>query len=497
MNKRILNVLAAGVIVISGMVAFGGQISGAAADSSSSSSNTAGSTGSASGASTSSSTTLTSGDYVYRLYADNRLELTKYNGTDENVIVPSELGGNPVTSIGSAFQKKEFLKSITIPASVNKITLSAFSGSNDLSKITINSGNTIYTAVDNIVYEKDSNKVILCAPGISEAVIKNGTAEIGSRAFYMTNVNKVHIPASVTKIYGDSFSRSSNLKVFDVDTKSTSFSSANGILYNKNKTGVIACGGGIDSVTLPNTVTAIGERAFVYNEKLSAITIPSSVKSIAAYAFEDCRNLTSITIPSSVTVIEKRAFDHCDSLKTVKLNAGITTISEGVFNYCKSLQSINIPSSVTSIGSGAFSSCKSLQSVNIPSSVTTIENRAFRECTSLQSINIPSSVTTIERDAFINCTSLKSLTVPKSVTTIGDSAIGYNGKNKIEGFTLYCYKGSAAQTYAISNGINYVLLDGTTVNYGDVNMDKKVDMQDLALLQQYLAKWDVTKGFRC
>ena len=223
----------------------------------------------------------------------------------------------------------------------------------------------------------------------------------------------------------------------------------------------------IKSVTLPNTLTAIGTQAFC-GSSLVSISIPAGVKTIGngtfnlctslqtvtfekgsqlktIDGFESCTSLTTIEIPASVETIKYSAFNGCTSLKTVTFEKGseLKTIEGyyqfyGAFSDCTSLTSIEIPASVETIGICAFSDCTSLTSIEIPASVETIEWYAFsyctslktvtfekgsklkmiqyntfRDCTSLTTIEIPASVETIERGAFSGCTSLQTVTFEK------------------------------------------------------------------------------------
>ena len=139
-------------------------------------------------------------------------------------------------------------------------------------------------------------------------------------------------------------------------------------------------------MTIPNSVTSIGQHAFQGCESLTSVTIPDSVTSIGAYAFDTCSSLTNVTIPNGVTSIEEHTFDNCKSLTSVTIPNSVTSIGKGAFSNCKSLTSVTIPDSVTRIGVGAFASCTSLTSVTIPDSVTRINNGAFYDCTSLTDV---------------------------------------------------------------------------------------------------------------
>ena len=117
----------------------------------------------------------------------------------------------------------------------------------------------------------------------------------------------------------------------------------------------------------------------VYCNMLQSVRIGSRAL-ISTYAFYTCYSLASITIPSSVTSIGDYAFQNCYSLASISIPSSVTSIGTYAFRYCYSLASISIPSGVTSIGDYAFYTCYSLASITIPSSVTSIGNYAFSSC---------------------------------------------------------------------------------------------------------------------
>ena len=294
-----------------------------------------------------------------------------------------------------------------------------------------------------VMYTKDWKR-LLSAPGNlrGEYSIRKGVKVIGDSAFeWCDSLTSINIPNSVTTIGDGAFWGCDSLTCITIPSsvvtiignpffywhgnlynESKAFMYEDHVLFNKNKTTLIAYRAKETNYTIPNSVTTIGEDAFSYCNSLTSINIPNSVTTIGDGAFSNCNSLTSINIPNSVTTIGESAFWGCYSLTSINIPNNVTTIGNRAFGACFSLTSINIPNSVTTIGGGAFSNCNSLTSINIPNNVTTIGEGAFWQCFSLTSINIPNGVTTIGEKAFWECTSLTSINIPNSVTTIGNSA---------------------------------------------------------------------------
>lgn len=128
------------------------------------------------------------------------------------------------------------------------------------------------------------------------------------------------------------------------------------------------------------------------SDLLTSISIPGSVTSIGDNAFNGFSLLTSIEIPNSVVSIGEAAFKYCSSLQSVSIGSGVGSIGDYSFAYCSSLPSIEIPNSVTSIGAYAFCKCSSLGSFSLPSSVLSIGDKAFSSCTNLTSFTFESTV---------------------------------------------------------------------------------------------------------
>jgi hypothetical protein len=147
------------------------------------------------------------------------------------------------------------------------------------------------------------------------------------------------------------------------------------------------------------------------------VSIPSSVTSIGDYAFSGCKGLTSVSIPSSVIFIGNCAFYGCAGLEKVNISdilawfnisfhgayANPLECAHHLYLNDEEIKDLVIPEDVAEIKRDAFAGCAGLTEVSIPSSVTCIGSSAFEDCTGLTSVNIPSSVTSIGEGAFAFC----------------------------------------------------------------------------------------------
>jgi hypothetical protein len=168
------------------------------------------------------------------------------------------------------------------------------------------------------------------------------------------------------------------------------------------------------------TFTVVNNKAQItsYSWSGGAVTIPSTLGGypvgtisgqISRSIFGDSSSsITSITIPNSITTIGDYAFYGCSSLASVNIPNTVTSIGNNAFSMCTSLNSIVIPNSVITIGS-SFYGCSALTSINLGNGVTTIGDYAFQNCTAINSITIPTSVTGVGTSAFADCTRLNGV----------------------------------------------------------------------------------------
>jgi uncharacterized protein (TIGR02145 family) len=257
---------------------------------------------------------------------------------------------------------------------------------------------------------------------ITDIVVKNGVRHIGDLAFVgLPKLNSVTIPASVSSMgrnvfhdydnnYDMSFYRY-NLASINVAADNAKYCSVDGVLFNKNKTVLIQYPKDKrqESYVIPNSVTAIGDGAFIC-ANLKSVTIPRSVTSIGKGAFA-YSGLTSVTIPSGAGFIKDNVFQGCAGLTSVTIEEGVTSIGESAFYECGSLTSIAIPRSVISIGNKAFARCNGLTSITTGDGVTSVGDLAFYHCAGLISATFSTGMKSIGDVIFDGCENLKTVTI--------------------------------------------------------------------------------------
>ena len=268
----------------------------------------------------------------------------------------------------------------------------------------------------------------------------------------------------------------------------------------------------LETVTLPGTISSIGNRAFMGCTNLKSINIPSGVSELGEEAFRDCTSLVSVDMPSVISSagLENRVFQNCSSLEEITLPTNLVSIGEWTFGGCESLTFVEIPNRVTSIGMRAFSGCSSLKEVVLPGSVTAIGTRAFTSCDSLTDLSYsgtPEQWTQIAIDgelgngmtqpswyyeesgrnqvsivkyggsaaevvipdriagdlvigvnegAFDGCSQVTSIQIPAGMTTIETSA--FSGCTALQNFSA----AEGNETYLTTDGVLYTA-DGTTL----------------------------------
>lgn len=254
---------------------------------------------------------------------DGTLKLTKYTGSDPDIVIPPVIGRDPVTCIDfSVFYDCKRIESISIPSGITQIR-DLSSQSDKAPVITVSEENACYRVIDGCLLDK--NILVMAYPGRE---IPACVTEIGWRAFmYCQEQERVDIPDSVKKIGDAAFMMCRKLK----------------------------------EVRLPGKLTKLGRNMFSGCASLEEIIIPETVKSIDEGAFGYCVQLNTIVLANNVTKIGKQAFYHCSGLNNVTISQSVTAIGAEAFYCCIGLEDVLIPESVQKIGKKAFAGCLKLR----------------------------------------------------------------------------------------------------------------------------------------
>lgn len=387
------------------------------------------------------------GDAYYKYYYD--YDEYDRDSIDNYGLVTSETSYSPNRISEYMFYNLSNLNSIILPQNITYIEDAAFADCTGLTSLKI----------PDKVTEISENAFAGCI-GLKTIVIPNTVTYFGSCAFRdCAGLSSIAIPLGLKTLWTNAFYGCTGLKEFIVSENDMKFAAVEGVLFNKDKSEILAYPNAKSSVyIIPNSVGSISEEAFESCSNLTSVTIPNSVKKICSDAFALCTGLTSITIPASVTDIDgENPFYGCDGLKEILApednpkyktidgvlynkdvtqiiaypNAksteytvlnGVETINPFSFTCCSTLTSVTIPNSVQNIDYYAFCYSPKLTSVNMGNAIISIGGAAFWKCTGLKLINIPNSVKTIDMQAFADCTALTSVSIGKSVTSIGDYA---------------------------------------------------------------------------
>lgn len=298
---------------------------------------------------------------------------------------------------GSAFIGCTGLQAVTVPGSVRNIGIFMFFGCTSLTTVTIGNG---VTGLGLGMFDSCTNLTSVSLPGtltsISDQAFKacenlrsitipSAVTSIGYGAFSRCNaLTTITIPASVTTIKGsngdsmsNAFSASRNLTNITVDPANTAFASLNGILYNKSLTSLIQVPGGKQGiVSLPGSVTRIGDYAFAGCEGISSVSVPEGVTFVGIRAFAGCINLTSIDLPGSVVTLGESSFEG-SGLTSIAIPSGVMTIGPWAFARSPALVSVSIPDTVTTIGFQAFDACPELATVTVHGGTPNMRSDAF------------------------------------------------------------------------------------------------------------------------
>ena len=344
--------------------------------------------------------------------------ITGYTGSAESLVIPSELGGKPVTEIGAmAFSYCSSLTKATIPEGVTSIGEYAFSYCSSLTEVTI--PKSVTSMEDRAFYECKALTTVHYG-GTQEdwdALKKN----IGEENTPLLNANII-----------------------------CAIQESNGFAYTVTGDEATITGytGSAENIVIPSElggkpVTEIADKAFEGYKNIVNIYIPKTIKAIGEDAFQNATSSlirficyegtenewANIAIQKGNSELNPREFDDVAWFRLYECNLSGDMVYQAsddaatLVRYFGSDSKVDIPAElggkpVTEIGEWAFAYYSSLTEVTIPEGVTSIRAFAFRSCSSLTKATIPEGVTSIGDSAFAYCSSLTEVTIPKSVTSI-------------------------------------------------------------------------------
>jgi len=243
-----------------------------------------------------------------------------------------------------------------------------------------------------------------------------------------SKLTEIYLPASVGKVTR-STTTSSNLFLsnieFTVDSTSTKLLVKDGALLSKDGTTLYSFYSGSPNRQFvgAKTLTTINDFAFASGYIKEVDLSATSVSVLGLGVFFESLSLKKITLPSSLTEIGQNCFTYASNLTTINLeDTGLTMIDKYAFGYCTALTSVSFPATLLNIGDYAFE-YSALHSLSLPASLKSIGASAFCYCRSLQAVTADASIAAPDLlaagSAFNGCTKLKTFVIPSSVTTIG------------------------------------------------------------------------------
>lgn len=293
-------------------------------------------------------------DFEYYVYDDNEATITGYTGSRSKLIIPYTIYGHTISSIyDEAFRYCSSLTSVTLPNSVKNIGWYAFSDCTNLTSISI--PDSVTGIADN---------AFLRCKSLTSITIPDKVFGIGTGAFNgCINLESINVDkdnSRYTSIDGVLFSKYTMTNelcsiVTCPKTKTPFYRIPDGVRYIDSDS--FSDCTNLENIVIPDSVLGINSDAFFNCKSLKSIRIPDSVTYISYGAFEYCISLTSVTLPNFIKEIETATFEHCTNLSSIVIPDSVTKIDDYAFRFCSSLTSVIIPSSVTNIGEMVFYGC--------------------------------------------------------------------------------------------------------------------------------------------
>lgn len=452
----------------------------------------------------------------------NAISCDNSGGWDGKLITQLAIG-NKVKIIPKNFMKEGAITSLDLPSSLTRIGDEAFRYCTNLTEIVIPDS---VTHIGSYAFCNDSNLVKITIGRSVRSISSSFSSNPSLRKIQWNAIN------SFSAGLGTSLSKITEIKVGD------------GVEYIPN--GLFNYSS-VSEAILPNSVKELGYQSFCSCKRLKTVKLSESLTTIGDMTFSGCDSITSLVIPNSVTVIEKNAFSHMKNLVDLTLSNNLDSVGSSIISECLKLNHLVIPKSLRVAAPHAFNSVRinsftvedgnpyfdSRNNCNgiietatntliaasnsltvIPEGVTAIGDYAFDLCAGPSFYDIPEGVTKIGERAFFRCWNLSKIIIPSTVDTICDLAFYYTTmldtvicKAAIppvinDELTFDWYYNKDAVLYVPAESVEayknanvwekfqIIVPIGTVLKMGDVNLDGKVNIEDVIKLIDILISND-------
>ena len=425
-------------------------------------------------------------DFEYKLSENDEVIITKYIGTDTEVVIPEDFNGYYVIEIANEAFYRSKVTSVKLSSTVEKIGRLAFYDCTSLKTIDFGTslkeiGDSAFEycyALESVdlpdTCKKVENSAFYDCIGLKTLNLGKNMETLGNSAFgYCYSLENIVLPDTLTNMGTYCFynNRVAKTVKFSKGLKTIAYSAFSSCYA-------------LTSIELPENLEAIDDYAFSYCSALSEIKWSANIKSIGKYAFASCSALTEFTVPDSVKSIGYEALNNCTALKSVHLGKlvsdftvdtisgdklldtftvdkdneyysadshgilfnkekttlvrmgrgyegsyvipkTVTKIGRYAFSYCQKLEKVTMGNAIDTVDEYAFRGCTLLTEITFNNQLEHIGNNAFYECTALTAINFGNALQTIGSGAFYNCNKLNNVVIPDSCTTLESGAFQY------------------------------------------------------------------------
>ncbi|MCK4552418.1 MAG: leucine-rich repeat protein, partial [Tenericutes bacterium] len=286
----------------------------------------------------------------------------------DDAIIPETLYDFPVTALDNYILSDSQVRNVFIPKTVLQISSLTFSGYMGLSSVTVDEDNPFYTSYEGALYSKDMTKLIAHPHrATGEYIIPDTVTDIDSDAFIGSyRISSIYINENLSSI---KLYEITSLLSINVDPNNQTFTSVEGVLYDKSLTTLISYPVGRNYLSsIPETVHILGMESF-RNSRVTSIVLPNQITEIGHAAFREVESLTNVILPDQLTELGSMAFWGSSDLIEIDIPEGVTVIRTNTFTNCSTLKSVFLPSSVVTIENYAFSYTREFEKLIFNSSV--------------------------------------------------------------------------------------------------------------------------------